>query len=256
MSLKILKYVFFDLMRSRFVLTYIGILAFISFGVSYFSNDEMKTVLTLLNIVLFIIPLVSLIFGSIHFYDSGEFTEFLLTQPVSRSSVFRAEYLGLSLALSLAVVAGLLPSVIIDRLSVGNAYLLGISVILTFVFTGLAYLASSMNVEKVRGIGLSIVIWLFMAVIFDIIVILLIYLFRDYPLEKFIIILTSLNPIDLGRILLLLKTDVSALMGFTGASFKNFFGSSIGMLLSIAALFLWVLIPYLLAIRIFRRRNF
>lgn len=256
MSLKILKYVFFDLMRSRFVLTYIGILAFISFGVSYFSNDEMKTVLTLLNIVLFIIPLVSLIFGSIHFYDSGEFTEFLLTQPVSRSPVFRAEYLGLSLALSLAVVAGLLPAVIIDRLSVGNVYLLGISVILTFVFTGLAYLASSMNVEKVRGIGLSIVIWLFMAVIFDIIVILLIYLFRDYPLEKFIIILTSLNPIDLGRILLLLKTDVSALMGFTGASFKNFFGSSIGMLLSIAALFLWVLIPYLLAIRIFRRRNF
>ena len=153
-------------------------------------------------------------------------------------------------------MAGLLPAVIIDRLSVGNVYLLGISVILTFVFTGLAYLASSMNVEKVRGIGLSIVIWLFMAVIFDIIVILLIYLFRDYPLEKFIIILTSLNPIDLGRILLLLKTDVSALMGFTGASFKNFFGSSIGMLLSIAALFLWVLIPYLLAIRIFRRRNF
>jgi Cu-processing system permease protein len=170
--------------------------------------------------------------------------------------VFRAEYLGLSIALSLAAVAGLLPMIIIDGLSSESFYLLSISVILTFVFSGLAYLASSLNTEKVKGIGLSIVIWLFMSVIFDIVVILLIFLLRDYPLEKFIIILTSINPIDLGRILLLLKTDASALMGFTGASFKNFFGNSVGMILSIVALILWIVIPYLLAIRIFRRRNF
>ncbi len=256
MSLSILKYVFFDLLRSRFMITYSVLLALISLGVAYFSNDEMKTSLTLLNIILFIIPLVCLIFGSIHFYDSGEFIEFLLTQPVSRNTVFRAEYLGLALALSVAAIAGLIPAIVLNGISISVVFLTIIAVTMTFIFTGLAFLSSTVNSEKVRGIGLSIVLWLFLAIIFDLIVMLLIILFRDYPLENLIIIFTSLNPIDLGRILLLLKTDASAMMGFTGASFKLFFGSTAGVIVSSLAMLLWILIPYLLAIRIFRKKNF
>jgi hypothetical protein len=42
------------------------------------------------------------------------------------------------------------------------------------------------------------------------------------------IILSALNPIDLGRILFLMKFDIAALMGYTGAVFQRFFGSGLG----------------------------
>lgn len=256
MNLSILKYVFFDLLRSRFVISYGLILALISLGISYFSRDELKVSLAMLNIVLFVVPLVSIIFGSIHFYDSGEFIEFLLTQPVSRSTVFRAEFIGLGLALSFAVVAGLLPVAVFSGISSSVLLLMVIAVLLTFIFCGIAFLSASVNTEKVRGIGLSIIVWLFMAVIFDLIVMLAIFTLRDYPLEKFMLIFTSLNPIDLSRILLLLKTDVSAMMGFTGASFREFFGSAAGMAVAGLALMLWILIPYFASKRLFRKKNF
>jgi Cu-processing system permease protein len=65
-----------------------------------------------------------------------------------------------------------------------------------------------------------------------------------------------LNPIDLGRILLLLNLDVSALMGFTGAVFTQFFGSSTGRTVTLAALGLWMVVPILVGHRVFARKNF
>lgn len=73
----------------------------------------------------------------------------------------------------------------------------------------------------------------------------LIYLlvFDDYPIDKFALVATVFNPIDLSRILILLKQDISALFGYTGAPFKIFLGTNLGMLASTFILSLWVLIP-------------
>jgi hypothetical protein len=54
-------------------------------------------------------------------------------------------------------------------------------------------------------------------------------------------IATLCNPIDLSRILILLKLDISALFGYTGATFKMFLGSSLGMIIAFAML--WIIIP-------------
>jgi Cu-processing system permease protein len=52
-----------------------------------------------------------------------------------------------------------------------------------------------------------------------------------------------LNPIDLSRTLILLKLDISALLGYTGAVFKQFFGTSFGLVVSFAMLVVWVIAP-------------
>jgi Cu-processing system permease protein len=82
-----------------------------------------------------------------------------------------------------------------------------------------------------------------------------IYSFSDYPLDKVTLALVSLNPIDLARIIILLKLDLSALMGYTGAFYKNFFGSSLGVIYSVLFLFVWTLAPLLLAMRKFVRKD-
>ncbi len=85
--------------------------------------------------------------------------------------------------------------------------------------------------------------WLFLAVIYDGVFLISLVMFNEYPLDKFALLTTMFNPIDLSRILILLKLDISALLGYTGAVFKKFFGTNLGLVLSIAVMLLWVLLP-------------
>ena len=80
--------------------------------------------------------------------------------------------------------------------------------------------------------------------------------FADYPLEQPMIALMLLNPVDLARVLLLLTFDISALMGYTGAVFEQFFGSLLGVGISTAALTLWVGVPLWLGWRFFKKKDF
>ena len=80
--------------------------------------------------------------------------------------------------------------------------------------------------------------------------------FNNYPLEKVVLILSALNPIDLARVMVLLKLDISALMGYSGATFQHFFGSSAGTLFSLLFLVLWIVFPLFISLRVFNRKNF
>jgi len=68
-------------------------------------------------------------------------------------------------------------------------------------------------------------------------------IFEDYPLDKLSLAGTMLNPIDLSRTLILLKLDISALLGYTGAVFKQFFGTNFGLIVSFVMLIIWVILP-------------
>jgi Cu-processing system permease protein len=74
--------------------------------------------------------------------------------------------------------------------------------------------------------------------------------------EKVSLGLARLNPVDLGRILMLMQLDISALMGCTSAFFQQFFHSSMGTLVSGGAFFILVLWPNLMAMRVFKKRDF
>lgn len=65
-----------------------------------------------------------------------------------------------------------------------------------------------------------------------------------------------LNPIDLSRILILLKLDISALLGYTGAVFQKFFGTGYGLLISITVLLFWIGLPLLNIYRKCRKKDF
>jgi len=109
--------------------------------------------------------------------------------------------------------------------------------------TALAFNIALSHENKIKGFGLAILLWLFLAVVYDGIFLLSLVYFQDYPLDKFSLVASMLNPIDLSRILILLKLDISALLGYTGAVFKQFFGTGLGAFTSIAVLSLWVILP-------------
>ena len=245
--LKILKYSFFDLMRSRWSYVYFLFYLVLGFVLFFLNSDVNKAVITLLNIIIVLTPLIGTIFGVMYYYSSREFVELLLSQPLKRSTIFVGQYLGVSISLSLSLIIGLgIPFVAYGVFRSGDIWdftsLLITGGFLTFIFVALAYnIALSFN-DKIKGFGFAILLWLFMAVIYDGLIMIMMISFQDYPLDKFALGAMMFNPIDLSRVLILLKLDISALLGYTGAVFQQFFGTSNGMIISMTVLLIWILI--------------
>jgi Cu-processing system permease protein len=133
--------------------------------------------------------------------------------------------------------------------------MIAMGLFLSVVFVSIAMLAASFSRDKAKGIGLSILLWLYFSLIFDALVLFFLFQFQDYPLEKAMIALSFLNPIDLGRIQILLQMDISALMGYTGAIFREFFGNNTGILLSFVGLIIWIIFPLMVSVRKFKSKD-
>lgn len=252
---KIVKYILLDILRNKIVLAYTIFLAAISFSVFCLEDDARKGLLTLLNLVLFIVPLVSIIFSTIYMYNSAEFIELLISQPVKRKSIWMSLFSGLGGSLSLAFFAGAgIPLIIYDHSTAGLTILFT-GILLTIIFVSIALVAVVKTRDKARGIGFAVLLWLYFCLLFDGLVLFILFQFADYPIEKAMIGVSVLNPVDLTRILVLLKMDVSAMMGYTGAVFKDFFGTGTGMLLSVLSLIIWAVLPLLYSRRKFNRKD-
>jgi Cu-processing system permease protein len=218
-------------------------------------SDSGKVVLSLLNIVLMVVPLVSIVFSTIHFFNSYEFIELMLAQPVKRSTVFLGEYIAVASSLCFAYLAGVGIPVLMFGMNQSAATLLFTGAMLTLVFVSLAFLASVLTRDKAKGIGIALLFWFYFSLIYDGLLLWIVYSFSDYPLEKVTLVLIAFNPVDLARIIMLLQLDISALMGYTGAFYQEFFGSIMGASCSIVALLVWIVLPIALAQRIFNRKD-
>ncbi len=252
---KISKYVLYDILRNKVVLAYTAFLFIVSMSLFQMEENSSKAVLSLLNIVLIVVPLVSMVFSTIHWYNSYEFIELMLTQPISRKKVLLSEFTGISSSLVTAFLIGVgLPVVFYNFNNTGLALIL-IGSLLTLVFTSIAFFASVKSKDKARGIGAALLLWFYFALIYDGLVLTILFAFSDYPMEKITLLLSSLNPIDLGRIYLMLQMDVSALMGYTGATYKEFFGSNMGLFYTLGIMLVWMTVPVLLAVRSFNKKD-
>ncbi len=253
--IRITKHALYDILRNRFVLFYALFLMVITFSLFSLDSDPGKAVLSLLNIVLMVVPLVSIIFTTIYFFNSYEFIELLLSQPINRKVIFFSEFLAISLALSVAYLVGVGVPVLLLSATAGSLYLVASGLLLTWVFVSLAFAASVSTRDKAKGIGIALLFWFYFGLIYDGFMLYIIYSFSDYPIEKITLALISLNPVDLARIVILLKLDISALMGYTGAFYKDFFGTQFGIIYSFSMLLAWIGIPLIFSLRKFQRKD-
>jgi len=235
-------------MRSRWSYVYFVFYLLLGFVLLFLNNNVSKAVITLMNVIIILVPLIGTIFGVMYYYNSKEFTGLLLAQPVKRSSIFLGQYLGVALSLSMSLIIGLGIPFLFYGIFRSDAIwdfslLLITGTFLTLIFTALSFNIALNNENRIKGFGYAILLWLFMAVIYDGFFLMSLMIFEDYPLDTFSLTATMFNPIDLSRVLILLKLDISALMGYTGALFQKFFGTTFGVILSLSVLILWVLIP-------------
>ena len=258
---KFIKYSFRDLIQSYWTILYFLFFLVVTSTILYFSADMTKSIVSMMNIVLVLTPLVSIVFGAIYYYNSREFTELLLAQPVKRRSLILGQFTGLALSLSLSFVAGItIPFILKGIFSSEHLadflLILLAGTCLSFSMTAIAYTTALKHENKILGFGISLFIWFFLAVLFDGLILVLLILFKEYPTDSLAIILTFLNPIDLSRVLIMLGLDIAAMMGYTGALFLKIFGSATGIIISIFSMLCWIVVPSLLMVRIAKHKDF
>lgn len=248
------KIIFLDNIKSKVMIVYFVLLALFAWVSLLLQDSETKSALTILNIQLFIIPLMSLLYSVIYIYDSREFITLLLSQPLRRRQVWQSLYVGVAGCLLIVyLLAAGLPMLLYTGYTSILLLLTGCAI--TLISTSVAFLIAMLTSEKTRGIGLALILWLLLTIIYDALLLYVLFIFADYPVDTPIMGLLMLNPLDLVRFQVIMQMDASAMMGYSGAMFKEVFGATGGIIVSALLLLLWIVVPYLLSLRIFKRKD-
>lgn len=257
---KVVRYEVQNVLRGKALVAY-GLFFFATtMGLIRLGGGVERALPSLANVVLLAVPLVSLLVTTVFLYDGRAFTELLLSHPVGRPTLFGGLYLGLALPLSAMFVLGVgVPLVLFGDFVQGAGPILLVlasGALLTAVFTALGFWVAFSVGEAARGLAAALILWLVFTLVYDGVVLIASQALAAYPLERPMLAAMVLNPVDLARVMILMAVDASALLGYTGAVFEDFFGGVWGVLAAGASLVAWVAVPYALALRRFRRMDF
>jgi Cu-processing system permease protein len=246
--------------RSRWVVSYTILLLAMSILLLRFGGTGERALASLGNVVLLLAPLVSVVFGCLYFYHTREFTELLLAQPIRRGVVYWTLFAALAAPAIGALVVGVgiplgVQAVSEPRIVRPLLVLLGVGAGLTLTFTALALAVATRVEDRTRGFATVLMVWLACTVAYDALVLLVITTLRAYPMQGPVLILSSLNPIDVARLALLATMDASILLGFTGALFQRALGSA-AVPAAFGVLLITALVPVLLGRYWFARKDF
>ena len=164
---RVVKYIFYDILRTRFIILYAAFLFISTCALFQLDSDSGKVVLSLLNIVLMVVPLVSVVFTTIHFFNSYEFIELMLAQPIHRRFIFLSEFASVAVSLCMAYLIGIgVPSLMFSA-DASAITLLLTGIILTLVFVSLAFLSSVLTRDKAKAIGIALLFWFYFSLLYD-----------------------------------------------------------------------------------------
>jgi len=245
-----------DLLKNKAILIYGLLLAVLGWGMFLVESQPEKTILALLQITLIVVPLMTSIFATIYYYNSAEFIQLLLIQPVRRSRIIWGIFVGLTGGFILSFLFGIgLPLLLVYPMK-ASFYLCISGILLSVIFTGLALWVSTHQQDKARSIGIVLLLWIFFVFIFDGILLWVMYQLAAYPIEQSILAVTFLNPVSIARILVVMQTEAAALLGLSGAVFQDFFGSTRGSTMAVLTLIVWGGVPYFFIRKRFLKRDF
>lgn len=265
---------FRDDFRNRWTLVITFLFATLGLGVAYFGGATAgrvgftsfdTTVASLTTLAALVIPLISLLIA----YDTivgerdGGTLALLLSYPLSRQQLATGKFLGHSAALLVATFVGFGVAVAGIQiltpqartlaawehigLFAASASLLGAS------FVGMACLISVVTRDKSRAAGVALLTWFMSVMLFDLLLLVVLVVSGGNAIERNVYpILLLLNPIDVFRLVNLsalnARAGSDALMSMTAVHVYSPFVLYVAMLV-------WSLLPFMLALVIFRRQE-
>jgi len=257
-------------LETRWMFGFTVLLAALVLGLSFLGLGQSRetgfqsfarVTLSLMNLVLFIVPLTGLVLGVTSVTGGSGTLPLLLAQPVGRGEVLAGKLVGLGGALTVAQLVGFGGGGVIVAFQAGAAHvngflaLTGLSVALGWLTVSTALCIAVVWPDRLKAMSAALLLWLVMVVAYDLVVLGATAMLRGVPLQTVLFPALLLNPVDLARVLTTLAVGSGALFGPTSAVLMKMFGSAGGVALGLAVLAIESAVPMWIALRVFRRRD-
>jgi Cu-processing system permease protein len=219
-----------------------------------------RTAASLLSLVLYLVPLLGLMLGTLNISRDHAANELLFAQPVGRSEILFGRLLGLFAAMAAAISAGFALAAAVILSEVGPegflrfAGLVVESLVLAAIFLTIGALCGLLSQSRTRAFGASLCVWFFFVMFYDLAVIGLAFVLRERTANLLIFVSLFGNPVDLARVASLLTLSDPSIFGAAGAALLKFLGGAARSYAALAlGLSVWLVVPLALAARVLRR---
>lgn len=252
---------FRDRMRNRWVLAVALVFTVFSLVIAYFGGAQQGqvgfrsiefTIASLVSLVIYLIPLISLLLGFDAIVGERERGSLglLLALPITRTELLLGKYLGLALALTLSTVIGfgVITLILWKHMDASALFhfvgFVSSSVLLGLAFLSIAVLLSVVARERTRASGMAIATWFFFVLVFDLVLLGVLVATGDkLPGSTFAWVL-MLNPADVFRILNIFSLDDVRSMYGLASVVPNALGNPLTMS---AVMLAWIITPLFIA---------
>jgi len=216
---------------------------------------------SLLNVNLLLIPLLSLLIGSL--FLSGEKEDrglmLLLTYPVSPWDVVLGKYTGLFAAIWSVVTFGYGAALLViffigGSVSVSLLLLFYLySVLLAAIFLSLSLLIGILSKTRFQALGSSLIVWAFLVLFYEFIIMGASMFTMKQWLLPMLTISIYINPVELIRVQSILSLDGASVFGPRLYELTVWADGMTGKLLFLSAALLWIILPVLYTVHRIKR---
>lgn len=239
-------------------LSYFGIMAEGFSGMQNFT----RTSASILNLALYIVPLVSLIMGTLSFTGDKGSTELLFSQPISRAEVLLGKLFGLFLSLSFSMLGGfavagiLISSVSGEEGLIQYGFFVLLSLMLALVFLSIAIVVAVINRRKSKAFGISLFLWFFFVLFYDLLALGGSALFKGQSANLFLFLSLFGNPVDMVRVASLISLENASIFGAAGATLLRFLGGTTSSIFLLTiSLIMWIVVPVKISHRLLSKQD-
>lgn len=263
---------FLDNYRNKWIVAVAAIFLILTLVISYFSTrgdvgwkDLDVTIGGMMSLVQFLVPIIALILSYATIVGEKEkgSLSLLLSYPVKRDEVILGKFLGLSSVLAVATligfgVSGLIIAINVKDVRWGDYFIFILSSILVgIVYIALAILVSSILKKRSTALGMAIFMWFLFAMIWNIILFGILvgsYGFDVIGDENWVgpnwyYVGSIINPLTAFSILVAL--NVGPISADIAGDLPSFYTTGLSLLI----LFLWIILPLIIAFITFNKKD-
>lgn len=247
------------ILRNHWIMFYSAIFAVLTLAVSYFGlavieftgfQEFNRTAVSLLNLVLYIVPLATMLMAVQSFRTEGGATEQLFAEPVTLTEIVLGKMSGLIGAHILATVLGFSFTGVLVGAKVGmrgmSSYLalVGFTILVGIVFVAVASMLTILARRGNRAYAIVLVAWFAMVLLFDLLIIGLSFVLPETIANRTAFAGVFLNPIDATRVATLLTISGKEMFGPAGAQLvRSLGGIPQAVTFLVSVLVVWIAIP-------------
>lgn len=221
-----------------------------------------RTSASILNLVLYVVPLVALIMGTLSFTGDKGSTELLFSQPVSRTEVMLGKVAGAFASITLSTVLGYSLAGMLIAVQSGPEGLFRYSMFvllslgLALCFLSMAVLGAVVSRRKSKAFGLALFLWFFFVLFYDLLTITGALLLRGQNANLFLFLSLFGNPVDMVRVASLILLDNVTIFGAAGAALLRFLGGEpLSLFLLGVGLLAWAVFPLFVSRVLLQRQD-